>query len=149
MTGKKSETGMPDLYPDILKTLQGAMSMNPAVTPQIEQFWDAQERVLDEAETYARHWFERRHEATRTALEAARAATSSDKGDAARAFQAVAEWQRHSAERLVEDAREWYEMVTRCANYVTETETEVVEEALDEAAKMAKKSVKASKSEPV
>ncbi len=149
MPAKTPKTETPEIFSDVLKSMQSAASFNPMIRPQIEQFWNAQEKMLDEAEAFARHWFERRHEASRTALETARTATSAERADPSAALQAMTDWQRHSVERMVEDAREWFDMMSRCANYVSETETEAVEEALDEASKLAKKATKSVRSEPV
>ncbi len=38
----------------------GAMPPAALLGPQIKQFWQAQERILTEAEDFARHWFARR-----------------------------------------------------------------------------------------
>ncbi|KUJ73617.1 hypothetical protein AVO45_13515 [Ruegeria marisrubri] len=149
MTRKKTKADAPKAFSDILKPLQAASSVNPLLKPQIEQFWDAQEKFLDETERFAHHWFERRHEAIRTALTAARAATAEGRADPAKAMEAMLDWQRHSMERLVEDAREWLDTMSRCASYATETEAEAVEETLEEAAEIARKSTKSAKSEPV
>lgn len=145
MAKKTPTPEMPEFFSEIAKSMQSAMTSNPMIAPQVEQFWNTQERILDEAETFTRHWFERRHEAARTAMIAARKSTSGAAGAPGDAMQTVAEWQRHSIERMVEDAREWLNMVTRCANHVSEHEIEAAEEALKEA----QKSVKSAKSEPV
>ncbi len=149
MTKKDDTTKTTALFSDILKSTQSAMSMNPVLAPQIEEFWNAQEQMLNEAEVYTRHWFERRHEATRTALDTARKATTDGNGDPTTAMQAMMEWQRHSVERLAEDAREWFEMVSRCAGQVTEGEVEAVGETIKEATETAKKVGKTSKTTPV
>lgn len=141
------------IFADVLKPMQSAMlfgpMISPMIKPQVEQFWDAQEKMLDEAEAFTRHWFARRHEAARTALDAARTAASGDDAGPAAAMQALSEWQRHSAERLAEDGQEWLAMIARCASYVSETEVEAVEETLSEAVSMAEKTTATAKSEPV
>ncbi|TMV05612.1 hypothetical protein FGK63_16345 [Ruegeria sediminis] len=149
MTTKSTKAETPKSFSDVLKSIQTAASMNPVMKPQIAQFWDAQEKMLDEAELYTRHWFERRHEAIRTALDAARAATAVNQSDPARATQTMLDWQRRSMERMVEDAQEWLDTMSRCASYVTRTEAEAVGETIEEAAELAKKSTKSAKSEPV
>ncbi|MFW8595063.1 hypothetical protein [Cribrihabitans neustonicus] len=137
------------IIPDVLGAMQNAMMLNPIMKPQAEQFWAAQEKLLDEAELFARHWFERRHEAAQTALAATLTATTGSGGSPAAAMRALTEWQRQSAERIAEDGREWVGMVSRCATCICETEAEAVKEALDEAVERARDSAKASKSEPV
>ncbi len=124
----------------VLKSMQDMMSVTPVIAPQVEQFWNAQDRLLSEAEEYSRQWFQRRHEAARTALEAARETTQDDRIDSTKAMQAMAEWQRHSVERMVDDAREWFEMVSRCAKYVSETEADAIGESMEAASKVAGRS---------
>lgn len=149
MAKKEDPSQTPALFSDIMKSAQSMMSINPVLAPQIEQFWDAQEKLLNEAETFTHHWFQRRHEATRTALDTARKATSAGDGDPATAMQAMMGWQRHSLERMAEDAREWFEMVSRCTGQVTEGEVEAVEESVKEATKAMKKVGKASNTTPI
>ncbi|MCE8515429.1 phasin family protein [Ruegeria pomeroyi] len=155
MTGRKEMAKTdttkitPASFTEVLKSMQGPVSMTSLVQPQLEQFWDAQEKLLAESERFTRHWFERRHEAIRTALDAARSATAADPSNPAEAMETVMDWQRHSVERMVEDAREWFDTVSRCADYVTKTEAEAVEETLGEARDIARKATKSAKSEPV
>ncbi|QFT74917.1 phasin family protein [Ruegeria sp. THAF33] len=149
MPTKKSNTNSPTSLLDVFKQMQPPISGNPAFGAQIEQFWDAQEKLLEETEAFAQHWFERRHEAVRTALKAARNVSSANPSDPSNALQSMAEWQRHSAERLVADAQEWFETVSRCASYVAETEAEAVEKTIDEVVAATKGAGKSSKSEPV
>lgn len=149
MAKKTSAFPTPEAFADILKSLQAPAPMNALVSPQMEQFWDAQEKLLSESERFTRHWFERRHEAIRTALDAARTATSAERPDPAKTMEAMVEWQRHSVERLVEDAREWFDTVSRCADYVTKTEAEAVEETIGEAKDLARKTTRSAKSEPI
>ena len=47
---------------DLMKQTQAAVTLNPMVRPQIEQFWQAQEKMLQEAQAFTEHWFERRHQ---------------------------------------------------------------------------------------
>ncbi|WP_170381623.1 phasin family protein [Ruegeria atlantica] len=149
MPNKNSNPGYPTNLVDVFKQMQPPALGNSAFGAQIEQFWDAQEKMLAETEVFAQHWFERRHEAVRSALQAARSASSANPSDPTKALQSMAEWQRHSAERLVADAQEWFETVARCAAYVAETEAEAVEKTVDDVASTAKKMGKSSKSEPV
>lgn len=147
---KKVETSQtPALFFDIFKSTQSMLPLNPVLAPQIGQFWEAQEKILAEAEAFTRHWFERRHDATRTALEAAQKAALAGSGNPTEAMQAMTEWQRHSMERMAEDAREWFEMVSRCASQVTEGEAEAVGESVKEATEMAREAGKTSKTTPV
>ena len=149
MSGKQQKSSYPTTLVDVFKQIQSTASVNPMFDAQIEQFWDAQEKLLEEAETFAQHWFERRHEAVRSALKAARTASSANPADPSKAMETLAEWQRHSTERLIADAQEWFETVSRCAAYAAEKETEAVEKTVKDVASAAKKVGKSSKSEPV
>lgn len=140
-----SQTDLAAFYADTLKSMQSAFQPNLMVAPQAEHFWQIQDHLLDETESFMRHWFERRHEATRTALAAARKTIGDESGTPGEAMQTIAEWQRHSMERMVEDAREWLDTVQRCASYVSASEVEAAEEVLEGA----KKATKSTKSEPV
>lgn len=62
---------------DLIKQTQGAVALNPILGPQIEQFWQAQEKMLQEAEAFTKHWFERRHSAAKSALKAVENVTNS------------------------------------------------------------------------
>ena len=148
MTAKvKTETM--DVLKEILQPMQSVTLFNPILKPQLEQFWKAQEKILDESESFARHWFERRHEAARTGLGAARDAVSGDGPDPAAMMKVVADWQHHSAERMAEDTREWFDMLFRCASFVSETEAGAAEEMLDEGAKLARRATRSARSERV
>ena len=149
MSNKKSSTSYPTNLVDVFKQMQPPSLGSSPFNAQIEQFWDAQEKMLEETEVFAKHWFERRHEAVRSALQAARTASSANPSDPSKALQSMADWQRNSAERLVADAQEWFETVTRCAAYVAETEAEAVEKTVDDVTSAAEKVGKSSKSEPV
>lgn len=148
MAGKAKDR-IPGVFADALKPLQGAMLINPLLKPQVEQFWNVQENILDEAEAFARHWFERRHEAARTALDAARTAVSGDSMGPAAAIEAFSEWQRQSAERIAEDGREWLGMMSRCACYAGETEAQAVEDTAGEALRITRQATRPAQSEPV
>lgn len=136
-------------YPDALKSMQNLMSMNPVAGAQVEQFWNTQAKLLEETEAYTQRWFERRHEATRSALDAARKSTSGDTVNSSESMQAIAEWQRQSVERMVEDAREWLDMATRCARHISEREAEAMGEGLKKTAKTVDKATTKTKSDPV
>lgn len=139
----------PASFLEIFKSAQGMLPFNAALAPQVEQFWEAQEKMLAEAEAFTRHWFERRHEATRTALEAAQKATSAGNSHPAIAMQAMMDWQRHSMERMAEDAREWLDVVSHCASQVAEGEAEAAEQSVKQAVETVKRAEKTSKTTPV
>jgi len=133
---------------DLMKQTQAAVTLNPMVRPQIEQFWQAQEKMLQEAQAFTEHWFERRHDATKTALKAADHVTNGG-SDPSEALKTMSDWQRHSVERVMEDFREWVELCTRCAGHVTTAEVEAEKEGLEKAAKQVKSASKTKHATPV
>lgn len=132
-----------------LSAMQPLSVLAPMIGPQIEHFWKMQDRLLDESQTFTQHWFERRHEAVRTALETARNVSGAAISNPMTAMTLMSDWQKHSSERLAEDAREWFETMSRCADFVIKTETETFDETMSEASKLTAKVTKSAKSEPV
>ena len=105
----------------ITKTFRQAQQMlgaGPVGPADAERFWAAQDNILRETETFARHWFERRHTATRTAMDAAKDIARSGASDPAAAMSAVTEWQSHSLERVTDDLRDWIDLCSRCAGHM-------------------------------
>ena len=92
----------------------------------MEQFWKAQDAILEETEAFSKAWFERRHEATRQAVEAVRKLNGEGGGgaDPTAAMRAMAEWQQGSLRRMAQDMQEWVELCSRCAARVTDAEVE-------------------------
>jgi hypothetical protein len=92
--------------PDTFDTMQRAFtSMWPQVgksTAQTAQvFWKNQEKILESMHELAQGWFERRREATRTALDAAQnIATCKSPADV---IQECHSWMMRSAERVAAD----------------------------------------------
>ena len=132
----------------LMEQLRGMFALNPMARPQIEQFWKAQEDILEETETFSKAWFERRHEAARTALEALRR-MNRDGADASSATRAMVDWQQGSLRRLNEDLQQWVELCSRCAGHVTEAEVEAGKEGVEEVTKRAKTAVGAKHATPV
>lgn len=130
---------------DSMKTAQTALAANPMFGPQARHFWQAQDRMLEEVEKFSSAWFKRRHEATRTAIEASAKLIDSGMRDPGEAMKAIAAWQTHSMERLAEDAKDCAETMTRCASLVVSNEVE----AMEETAENSRRATKTSKSEPV
>ena len=120
---------------DMLKGMQKLFAPYPMVGPQVEHFWQAQDAILNDAETFARNWFERRHTATRTALNAAKDVTKLDNADPAAAMKVMSDWQSHSMERIAEDVQEWMDLCTRCSAHITQAQMEAGEEGLQAARK--------------
>lgn len=116
-------------------TPMGSVNFGPSIAQQTAHFWRMQDEMLKEAETFLSNWFKRRHEATRTALQAGAAVRV---GDPAAAMKAIADWQLHSAQRLSQDAQECWSMMSRCACNLVREEIEAAEDAAEQTAKTAK-----------
>jgi hypothetical protein len=130
---------------ETMKSAGSALAANPMFGPQTMHFWQAQDRMLDEAQKLSSAWFKRRHAATQSALDASSKVVTDGVHDPSIAIKTLAEWQAHSMERLAEDARDGVEFVARCAGLVVSNEVEAMEEATE----LAQKATKTSKSEPV
>lgn len=122
---------------DLMKQAQGMLAVNPMIVPQLEQFLKAQDSILDEAERFARTWFERRHAAMRSALDVAREASADGGAGSTSALQAMSDWQRGSTERMAEDVRCWLEFCMRCTGHFAAGETEARKEDAEAAEKRA------------
>lgn len=133
---------------DLMEQMQGMLALNPAIGPRMEEFWKTQDRILEEAEAFSKAWFERRHDAARTALEAVRKANGNG-SDPSAAMQAMVEWQQQSFRRMAEDMQEWIELCSHCAARMTEAEVDAGKEGAEEAAKRAKSAAKTTKATPV
>ena len=53
MPDKTPKPKHPTTLIDVFKQMQPSESVNPVLGAQIEQFWDAQEKMLEEAENFA------------------------------------------------------------------------------------------------
>lgn len=111
---------------------QDGAPLGAALGPQMKQFWQAQEKMLSEAEDFTRSWFVRRHQATQAALEACAQVAEANPTDAAAALQALRDWQAHSAARIAGDMREWMELWSRCAGHLARGEAKAGSETLGE-----------------
>jgi len=105
-----------------METAQNFMSMNPmlsAAVPQMQQFWTAQDQILSDFEDLSRAWFQRRHEASRKGLEAAKSLGTNGETDISHAMEVMNDWLTNSVARLADDARDNYEFCMRCTNHLT------------------------------
>lgn len=135
-------------FADLMKQTQALMAWAPMLTPQMEQFWKAQDDILEEAEAFSKAWYERRHDAARSALKAVRKLNGSDMTPM-NVMQSMAEWHRHSLERLSEDMQGMMGLCARCAGRIASAETIAAEKALKETAKQSKAATATSKATPV
>ncbi|MCR9147866.1 MAG: hypothetical protein NXH74_11795 [Rhodobacteraceae bacterium] len=133
---------------DLVEQARGMMAVNPMLTPRVEQFWQAQDSLLQEAETFSEAWFQRRHEAAQSARDIAHK-MNGDATDPSRVMDGIMEWQRHSFERMAEDMQQWVDFCARCAGHMTATELEAEKDGVEEAAKRTKSATKTNHSTPV
>jgi hypothetical protein len=137
------------IFDDAIKQTQEMVAMNPVAAPQLEQFWRAQDAMLDAAETFSHGWFRRRHEATKAAIDLARMMGGSGGAQPDAAARALTDWQRDSAERLAEDFQGWIEFCTCCAGRVSEAQMEAGKEGLETVEKRAGAATKLRHATPV
>ncbi|KPQ16164.1 MAG: hypothetical protein HLUCCO18_09430 [Rhodobacteraceae bacterium HLUCCO18] len=125
---------------DLMERTRGLFAAAPLNEPQMEQFWKAQDAILEETEAFSKAWFERRHEATRQAVEAVHKLNGEGGGgaDPTAAMRAMAEWQQGSLRRMAQDMQEWVELCSRCAARVTDAEVEAGKKGAEKLAKSAK-----------
>ena len=129
----------------IAKTTNSALTAMPTAGAQSTHFWKAQDTFLSEFEEFSSAWFKRRHTATRTAIETSKRLSEEAMGNPTAAMSILADWQKHSMERLAEDTKDCMAMMTRCAAAAVTNEVEAVEETVEGA----KRATKAAKSMPV
>jgi hypothetical protein len=78
-----------------------ASTISEAVRKNACCFWESQDKILDNMQTFANGWFERRHAGTRAALEAAeRICKAETPVDLLREYQ---EWASDAFQRVVAD----------------------------------------------
>ncbi len=104
---------------DLVNGAQALLRVGTVGAPQFENLLRVEKSILSEAETFSRHWFERRHEATDTAIKAVREMNSAAAGDPSAAMQAVIAWHRGSFQRVNADLQEWIKLCMRCAGAAT------------------------------
>src|SRR6056297_3885931 len=92
---------------DLARQTQALFNQNGAITPQVDQVMKVQQGMLEQAETFTRHWVERRQKALDTGVEALNKIGSSGKPDPVAAMQIISKWQHGSLERLTEDFQDW------------------------------------------
>ena len=134
MTASKSS---PSSITDMVRQSQAMFAMPLVGAPQAEHFWEMQENMLSDSEIFAKHWFERRHTATRTAMKTAKEIADTGPADPATAMKAVTDWQAHSMARIAEDFREWLDLCSRCAGHMGRAELDAGEDGLKQVAKSA------------
>ena len=132
---------------DLARQTQALFKLNGAAMPQIETVMKAQEGMIEQAETFTRHWIERRQEAVETGLEALNKVNSTGKPDPAAAMQAIADWQRGSVEQLNADLQDWMTMCLQATRAAATAQDEAASSEADQgkATKAKGRSVTSSK----
>ncbi|TYB81332.1 hypothetical protein [Maritimibacter fusiformis] len=101
---------------DALNAAQVEFSLNPAFfAPRAQDYWTAQEQILKELENFTSAWFRRRHDAARSMVEARSRIASDAPTDPASVMREISEWQTGVMEQLAQDAKEYADMMARCA----------------------------------
>ncbi|MCK8514962.1 hypothetical protein M0534_01275 [Methylonatrum kenyense] len=124
MTKARTQTAITDL----VNQTQELFKLNGASTTQVEQFRQMQHAMLQETETFLRHWFERRQEATETAIKGLRELGSKEEFDPTAITQAISDWQGKSLQRMSADLQDWTTLCTHCAQLVAAEEQPVAAE---------------------
>lgn len=130
-------------FSDMMEQTRNILSANPMISPQMEKFWEAQDRMLQETEAYSQAWFKRRHEATQAALDAVQK-MNGKKADSSATVQAMADWQHGSIQRMTKDMQQWFDLCTTCVGQMTQAEVEAGQKGAEEAAKTAKSAAKSA-----
>ncbi len=133
---------------DVMEQARTMFALNPMAGPQMEQFWKAQDGILKETEAFSNAWFQRRHDAAKTALEAVQAANGNG-ADPSAAMRAVVDWQQGSVQRMADDMQDWVDLCSRCAGQVTQAESDAGKQGAEKVAKRAKSAAKTQDSTPV
>lgn len=132
-----STSPVTDPVTDLMEQALGTMAAPSAVAP-MEQFWQAQDRILQATEAFSRGWFDRRHAATQAALDTLHELHGRF-GDPAATMQAMAEWQQGLLKRTSEDMRDWVGLCVTCAGHIASAEVEAGKTVAREAAGTATK----------
>ncbi len=134
---------------DFFKQAPAMFAADPVIGPQVEQFWQAQQKILREAESFSEHWFDRRQAAIETAIDVVREMSANGGSNPAASLETMTQWQRHSMERVAEDFREWVDLRTRCAGHVATAEVAAEKDGLEKTAKRVTSAAKTKHATPV
>jgi hypothetical protein len=126
-----------------------AFSWNPALAPQMQHLWLAEDSFLQQAERFSQHWFRRRHEAVEGAIRTGLRLVTEGMTNPTVGLQAMSDWQAASIRRLTEDAQEWTEVMALCSGKLMAEEIAAGSESIDAATAYAKGATATSLSEPV
>lgn len=131
---------------DAINASQVLFTANPLfLTPQSKHFFEAQQRILDEVETFSTAWFQRRQDAVQAMVDSARRIASEGGRDPAKMIKEATEFQAGAMKRISEDAKTCTEMLTHCAEAVSRNEVEAMQETADNT----QRATTTAKSDPV
>jgi len=138
-----------DTKPTLSEALNAGSGMFAAnlgfVAPQREHTLQTQLRLFGEAEKFAAAWFQRRQVATQSLIDAGRRIASAGQDDPSKAMSEMTTWQAQSLERVMEDVKDYTEMLGRCVGAVTKEGAETA----GDLSRTVKRATATSKSEPV
>ena len=117
---------------DLARQTQALFNLNGAAMPRVETVMKVQEGMLEQAETFTRHWIERRQEAVETGLEALNKISPTGKPDPATAMRAIVDWQRGSVERLNADLQDWMTMCLQATQLATAEQAKAASSEADQ-----------------
>ncbi|MFP3944373.1 MAG: hypothetical protein ACLFWF_10795 [Alphaproteobacteria bacterium] len=126
----------------LIRTTQQFFAANPMMSmtaPPLRQIWVTNDKILDDFEELTHNWCERRHEANRTALEAAKAMSDTRGTDVSDAVKIMSDWLTKSMERLSEDAKENYEFCVKCASHMAGGSVAATEQLAESTSEQAKR----------
>jgi hypothetical protein len=114
---QKSEAKLPDPFEVAQKMFSAWPQFGVAARENLQTFWSNQEKLLDNMQEFSRAWFERRRQATKTAMEAAKCMCEAENPvDAAQHCQT---WMAGSAERIVADITALQQHAMKAAELLT------------------------------
>lgn len=110
---------------DLARQTEEIFKLNGAAVPEGGRILKLQKDMVEQAETFARHWLERRRDAGETGLTLLNEIRSTNGTDPVAAMKAITAWQNESFKRLNADLQEWVDLCTKA--------TQLAPLALDEA----------------
>lgn len=121
-----------DIVTDVLAPVQAAWALNPMIAPQVRQFWQVQQDMLERAETFGQEWCARRHEAVETTVDTIN--TMVGDGDTTEKLQAFSEFYGQAIRHASEDFYGAFALGTLCANDITRAEIMAEQEGIEKTA---------------
>lgn len=139
---ERQERQIPFGPEQFIRTTQQFFAVNPMMSmtaPPLRQIWVTNDKILDDFEELTHNWCERRHEANRSALEAAKKMSDTRGSDVSDAVRIMSDWLTRSMERLSEDAKENYEFCVKCASHMAGGSVAATEEMAESTSEQVKR----------